>query len=269
MQPLDQHRPVTEPSGQAGAPLPGLGSAGWMSSRTFWRTRPGPIETEFACRSPVPFRPWHEMNQGEDGRGRWYQVTNNSPEEYNALWQQTVTYLRDRRGVHQLLYVYAPSLNALACDGCDPNRAYLESYPGNAWVDVMAGDGYFAGIGDETRLMNVANAVSGSLRRPQPTITRFRPCRKPDSRMACSTTSIRLLVHAVAVEHARTVRPVAQPDGIRDDLEQFGQPRSPASSSRTSRTALKRKISARSATCQGDPIRQRSCRTLRRTAMTR
>lgn len=112
-------------------------------------------------RTPIPvlFRPWHEMNQGEDGRGRWYQVANNSPEEYNALWQQTVTYLRDQRGIHQLLYVYAPSLNALACDGCDPNRAYLENYPGDAWVDVMAGDGYFAGIDDETRLMNVANGI--------------------------------------------------------------------------------------------------------------
>lgn len=108
---------------------------------------------------PVLFRPWHEMNQGEDGRGRWYQVANNSVEEYNALWRQTVAYLRDRRGIHQLLYVYAPSLNGLACEGCDPYRAYLDDYPGDAWVDVMAGDGYFAGIADETRLANVARGI--------------------------------------------------------------------------------------------------------------
>lgn len=110
-------------------------------------------------RIPILFRPWHEMNQGEDGRGRWYQVANNSLEEYGALWRQTVTYLRDRRGTHQLLFVYAPSLNALACDGCDPNRAYIENYPGDEWVDVMAGDGYFAGIDDSTRLMNVATGI--------------------------------------------------------------------------------------------------------------
>ena len=86
-------------------------------------------------------------------------MANNSVEEYNALWRQTVTYLRDQRGIHQLLYVYAPSLNALACEGCDPYRAYLDNYPGDAWVDVMAGDGYFAGIDDQTRLMNVANGI--------------------------------------------------------------------------------------------------------------
>lgn len=112
-------------------------------------------------RTPIPvlFRPWHEMNQGEDGRGRWYQVANNSLEEYNALWRQTVTYLRDERGIHQLLYVYAPSLNALGCEGCDPYVGYLENYPGDEWVDVMAGDGYFAGIDDEARLMNVATGI--------------------------------------------------------------------------------------------------------------
>ncbi|NQD36752.1 hypothetical protein HPT27_06915 [Permianibacter sp. IMCC34836] len=97
---------------------------------------------------PILFRPWHEMNQGEDGVGRWYQVANNSREEYLALWQQTVSYLRDKKGIHNLLYVYAPSLNAIACEGCKPSEKYLENYPGNDWVDVMAGDCYAEGIAD-------------------------------------------------------------------------------------------------------------------------
>lgn len=113
-------------------------------------------------RKPIPvlFRPWHEMNQGEDGKGRWYQVVNNSTAEYRALWQQTVRYLRDTRRVHQLLYVYAPSLNGLACDGCEPHQAYSANYPGDEWVDVMAGDGYFAGSDDATRLHNLLQGVS-------------------------------------------------------------------------------------------------------------
>lgn len=97
---------------------------------------------------PILFRPWHEMNQGEDGVGRWYQVANNSREEYLALWQQTVSYLRDKKQIHSLLYVYAPSLNAIACEDCKPNEEYLANYPGDHWVDVLAGDCYAEGIAD-------------------------------------------------------------------------------------------------------------------------
>src|SRR5204862_6361209 len=47
----------------------------------------------------------------------------------------TVEYLRDRRGVHNLLWAYST-------DVFDSKQAYLERYPGDAYVDVLGFDDY-------------------------------------------------------------------------------------------------------------------------------
>jgi mannan endo-1,4-beta-mannosidase len=83
---------------------------------------------------PVVFRPFHEHT----GSWFWWGRAHCTPEEYRALWQFTVAYLRDRKGVHNLLYAYAP--NALSDY---PRTQYFERYPGDAYVDVLGLDDYY------------------------------------------------------------------------------------------------------------------------------
>ena len=57
-------------------------------------------------------------------------------DEYRQLWRFTVDYLRDR-GVHNLLYAYAP--NTVPGPFGD---WFFEFYPGDAYVDVLGLDDY-------------------------------------------------------------------------------------------------------------------------------
>lgn len=80
---------------------------------------------------PVIFRPYHEMN------GDWFWWGAAVPSEFTALWNYTLTYLRDTKAVHQLLYCYAPSGNQF-----NSKAEYLTYWPGNAKVDVCGVDQY-------------------------------------------------------------------------------------------------------------------------------
>jgi len=81
--------------------------------------------------APVLFRPFHENTS----TGFWWGEAQCTPDEYRALWRMTVSYLRDTKGVHNLLYVYSPDLFRDA-------GHYLERYPGDEWVDVLGLDAY-------------------------------------------------------------------------------------------------------------------------------
>lgn len=83
--------------------------------------------------SPIPiiFRPFHEMN----ATACWWE--NGDPAEYAAMWQYMVTYLRDTKHAHQLLYAYAP-LRA------DTTVKYLQYWPGDGYVDICGVDKYTA-----------------------------------------------------------------------------------------------------------------------------
>ncbi len=80
---------------------------------------------------PIIFRPFHENN----GTWFWWGSASCTPEEFKALWRFTVSYLRDNRHVHNLLYAYSPD-RFWGYDG------YLNRYPGNEWVDIMGHDNY-------------------------------------------------------------------------------------------------------------------------------
>lgn len=82
---------------------------------------------------PIIFRPLHENN----GSWFWWGATHASASEYKELYRYIVDYLRDVKGVHNLLYAYSPggTFNGKA-DG------YLETYPGDQWVDVLGYDEY-------------------------------------------------------------------------------------------------------------------------------
>jgi mannan endo-1,4-beta-mannosidase len=80
---------------------------------------------------PVVFRPFHETSGG----WFWWGARHATPEQYRQLWRFTVEYLRDRKGVHNLLWAYST-------DVFDTPEAYLERYPGDAYVDVLGFDDY-------------------------------------------------------------------------------------------------------------------------------
>jgi mannan endo-1,4-beta-mannosidase len=80
---------------------------------------------------PVWFRPFHEQT----GKWFWWGKGHATPEEYKALWRFTVEYLRDRRGVHNLLYAYSTDVFDTADD-------YFQFYPGDSYVDLLGFDDY-------------------------------------------------------------------------------------------------------------------------------
>ncbi len=80
---------------------------------------------------PVIFRPFHEFG----GKWFWWGVPYYAtPAEFVQNWQFTVDFLKDTCGVHNLIYAFTP--------GFDSEAEYLESYPGDDYVDVLGFDSY-------------------------------------------------------------------------------------------------------------------------------
>jgi mannan endo-1,4-beta-mannosidase len=84
---------------------------------------------------PIQLRPFHEFTGGWFWWGR-----DNAPSTYAAVWREMVTYLRDGRGLHNVLWVFCP---AAPSDGGN----FTASYPGDAFVDVVGFDRYDFGDG--------------------------------------------------------------------------------------------------------------------------
>jgi hypothetical protein len=80
---------------------------------------------------PVIFRPFHELN----GNWFWWGGKHCSDDEFKKLWKFTVTYLRDQKNIHHLLYAYNT-------DRFSSREEYLAKYPGDEWVDVIGFDVY-------------------------------------------------------------------------------------------------------------------------------
>jgi mannan endo-1,4-beta-mannosidase len=80
---------------------------------------------------PVIFRPFHEHT----GNWFWWGRGNCTSEEYTAMWQFTVNYLKNEMKIHHLLYAYST-------DRFKSQEDYLEFYPGDDFVDVIAYDDY-------------------------------------------------------------------------------------------------------------------------------
>ncbi|HEY3369308.1 MAG TPA: glycosyl hydrolase [Prolixibacteraceae bacterium] len=81
---------------------------------------------------PLIFRPYHEF----DGNWFWWGRSHCTREEFIALWQFTVSYLRDTKNVHNLLYAFSPDNRFLT------ESQYLDRYPGDKWVDMLGTDNY-------------------------------------------------------------------------------------------------------------------------------
>lgn len=115
--------------------------------------------TEDGVSIPIIFRPWHEMNGvGKSGKGsHWW---HSSPNNYKKLWKFTVDYLRNQKGLHNLLFAYAPSGRLSEVEQLDTIEEYLEYYPGSEYVDVMGIDRYF--VGKNSGFFDNINALVGA-----------------------------------------------------------------------------------------------------------
>lgn len=91
------------------------------------------LKVGFLFKRPVPiiFRPFHEHTGG----WFWWGSKSCTVEQYKALWQYTVKYLRDEKGLHNVLYAYSP-------DVFNDKAHYLERYPGDEYVDIIGLDDY-------------------------------------------------------------------------------------------------------------------------------
>ena len=89
------------------------------------------LKTESGELIPVIFRPFHEMT----GSWFWWGHGNCSAKQYKALFQFTIDYLRNEKGMHQLIIAYSS-------DRFQTAEQYMDFYPGDDYVDVMAFDDY-------------------------------------------------------------------------------------------------------------------------------
>ncbi|MCL2286950.1 MAG: stalk domain-containing protein [Firmicutes bacterium] len=104
---------------------------------------------------PVLFRPFHETN----GSWFWWGDAFVSPEGFKNVWRYTVEYLRDYRGVHNLLYVISPN-------GPFPTEeVFAARYPGNEWVDIIGFDQYLDFPGTSEGFATTVQVVSNFARR--------------------------------------------------------------------------------------------------------
>ncbi|MEO6328867.1 MAG: glycosyl hydrolase [Ginsengibacter sp.] len=80
---------------------------------------------------PIIFRPFHELN----GNWFWWGRDHCTPDELKQIWHFTVSYLRDKNNVHNLLYAYNT-------DRFNSAEEYLVKYPGDEWTDIIGFDIY-------------------------------------------------------------------------------------------------------------------------------
>lgn len=91
------------------------------------------IATAEGVKVPFIFRPWHEM----DGTWFWWGSNSCTAEELKELFRFTLKYMREEKGVDQMLVAYSPDRNF------DSLEAYLTWYPGDEYIDVIGMDNYY------------------------------------------------------------------------------------------------------------------------------
>lgn len=83
---------------------------------------------------PVLFRPYHELT----GNWFWWCKSYCTPQQFKSLWKFTVSYLKDVKGLHNLLYVYNTA-------DFNSEEEFLEYYPGDDFADMISFDLYQRG----------------------------------------------------------------------------------------------------------------------------
>ncbi len=107
------------------------------------------LKTEDGTFVPILFRPFHEHT----GSWFWWGKDLCSIEDYKALWRFSQKYLRKTKNIHHLLYSYST-------DRFESQEEYMERYPGDDVIDVLAFDMYDRYPGYKKLLNSCAATVS-------------------------------------------------------------------------------------------------------------
>jgi mannan endo-1,4-beta-mannosidase len=85
---------------------------------------------------PIPFifRPFHEHS----GSFFWWGTNICTDQEYSALWRYTISFLRDKKNIHNILYAYNT-------DRVTSLDQYMRGYPGDDIIDMLSLDMYDRG----------------------------------------------------------------------------------------------------------------------------
>ena len=111
---------------------------------------------------PVIFRPLHEHTQGWS----WWGSSCTTESEFVEFWQMIVTYLRDTKGVHNLLYAVSPQLDSWYDDQTIRDRL-LYRWPGDNFVDFIGMDCYHGENPDAfSNYLRIATEISLQKRKP-------------------------------------------------------------------------------------------------------
>ena len=90
---------------------------------------------------PLIFRPWHEHT----GNGFWWGKGSAEAADYAAMWRFTVDYLRNEKGLDNLIFAYSPdAIHFIWNPASDHRDIYLEFWPGDDYVDILGLDAYDA-----------------------------------------------------------------------------------------------------------------------------
>lgn len=107
---------------------------------------------------PIIFRPYHEHTQ----TWSWWGRSCTTQDEFIELWRLTVEYLKDHKGVHNLIFAISPQLDAA---GSIDNLLYR--WPGDAYVDFIGMDSYH-GTNSDAFSINVKNLEQLSKEKKKP-----------------------------------------------------------------------------------------------------
>lgn len=84
---------------------------------------------------PVIFRPLHEHTQAWN----WWGSKATEEQEFIDFWRFIVTYLRDTKDCHNVIYAISPQMDAIYPDA---EGRILFRWPGDEWVDLIGIDCY-------------------------------------------------------------------------------------------------------------------------------
>jgi hypothetical protein len=92
----------------------------------------GSLKSKTGTPIPILFRPYHEFT----GKWFWWGAHACTPNEYKLLFRFTVDYLRNVKGLHNLLITYNTA------GDFKTEEEFMESYPGDDVVDLVSFDSY-------------------------------------------------------------------------------------------------------------------------------
>jgi len=105
---------------------------GWMDNlATYIQT----LKDENGKPIPFIFRPWHEHTQ----RWSWWGSKCTTEQEFISLWKFTINYLRDTKGIHNMIYAISPQMDEVYPQTME---RLTFRWPGDDLVDFIGIDCY-------------------------------------------------------------------------------------------------------------------------------